>query len=119
MKIFDAFAVLNISNIFNIRNISCMILWFFVRIHEFANTCQTEVPVIDNACEHVHFCHANSITFLILLNKEGAFMNAKPALNHFIKARSFAGRSINFYDDMIVFAHDCIATNVDRKHSGE
>jgi hypothetical protein len=41
-------------------------------------------------------------------------MDAQPVLNNFIKAPAFAGRSINFFDDIAVVAHDYIATNVDR-----
>jgi hypothetical protein len=43
-------------------------------------------------------------------------MNAQLALNHIIKTLFFAGCRINFNDDIVVVAHDCIATNIDRKH---
>ena len=88
-------------------------------LHKFANARQAKAPIVNNSREHVHFCHADSVTLLIFLNEEGAFVNAKPALNHFIKAPAVAGGSINFYDDMVVVAHHRIATNVDRKHGRE
>ena len=46
-------------------------------------------------------------------------MNAQLALNHIIKTLFFAGCRINFNDDMVVVAHDGIATNVYRKHGSE